>query len=196
MTFLRADSTFTVVEVSPDDYASRADETDVFVNIAILIDAEGILADYGNPNPDPSQPIDLGDNAKNYLTMAARHRSTADQWGYELTISLPVGSTVRWREATMSLNTQYRAQLYHYESNDPSQQLLSKPIARTRSVNLPLPNDKDPLKPSLYPGHDYYWTADGLNPGYVTYHWRFMILDKDNHQLGYYTWDPYVHVTS
>jgi hypothetical protein len=35
-----------------------------------------------------------------------------------------------------------------------------------------------------------------VQAGYVAYHWSFMILDKDNNQLGYYAWDPYIEVTS
>jgi len=196
MTSLGTARTFKVVEVGLDDYVYLADETDIYVNIAILVDAEGILAAYGNQESTADAPIGIGSDIGNYLTMATRHSDTSGQWGPELTISLPVNSTVRWRESTMSLNTQYRAQLYRYVPDDPNQDILSDVTAYTTTVNLPLPNDKDPLNPSLYSGHDYYWQATGQNPGNMSYHWSFMILDKNNNQLGYYTWDPFIEVTS
>jgi hypothetical protein len=94
----------------------------------------------------------------------------------------------------MSFNTRYRAQLYKYEAND-NRRILSDIIAFTLPVDLPLPNQDDPLDPSVYAGHDYFWQATAVAPGTVTYHWDFMILDDDNDKLGYYRWDPFVTVT-
>lgn len=196
MTSLDVRKTFRVADVS------ESDDTDVYANIAIVIDAEGILQQFPPPaGQKPSDPIWLG-NKPDPLIMLARRKVTSEPgWGSELEIVLPVNSSVRWRETTMSMNTQYRAQLYQFDPvDDPKYTYVSKPVAYTTGVDLPLPNDNDPLAPSLYPGHDYFWQAvgkaDTLSMPYqrITYTWSFMILNKENKQLGYYKWDPYIKV--
>ncbi|MFD0205673.1 MULTISPECIES: AidA/PixA family protein [Saccharothrix] len=193
MTSLSAENTFHVVRTTVADTIARDDAEDVFVNIAILIDAEGIIEAYKGRTSTPDSPLSLNPVA-NYLTMAARHKNSASAWDAELKITIPRGGIVRWREETMSFNTRYRAQLYRYHAND-DERILSDVRAFAIPVELPLPNRDDPLNPATYSGWDYYWQANATKPGDVTYHFDFMILDDENTKLGYYRWDPYVHVT-
>ena len=73
--------------------------------------------------------------------------------------------------------------------------LISTPEPLEVEVKTPLPNPADPTKPTSQTIQSYFWNTTVLSPGDVTYHFNFMILDRDGNVQGYYWWDPFIHIT-
>jgi hypothetical protein len=64
-------------------------------------------------------------------------------------------------------------------------------------MKVPVPSESgNHLNISSEEIHNAYWTATANAPGLVTYHFQFAIYDRGLNVKGYYSWDPFIHISS
>ena len=163
------------------------------INVLIAFNADDIIADYKNPSKDPKNPTSIAEADKYVYMMVQEKHVYHGQTGAKLDITARVGDAIRWRETTYSFDAEYSALLYHYEGTT---QLLSPPESTPTEANLPYPvptpSDQTAFKAQTVTGH--YWSANVKAHGEGNYHFYFQIIDNDGKPVGYYTWDPYLHI--
>ena len=162
------------------------------IDVLIAIDAETIIAQFGK-NTDPNNPVAVT-NANLIFMIAKQADEVTGSAGNELKIAARTLDTIRWRETTLSLNADYDAILYAFDATSGGD-LISPPVPLLAQVKTPLPNPRDPTHPTSQTIESYFWNCTVLNAGDVTYHFRFMIVDRDNSVQGFYWWDPFIHIT-
>jgi hypothetical protein len=114
--------------------------------------------------------------------------------GNELQIAAQTLDIIRWRETTLSLNAAYTSILYKFVAASGGN-LISPPAPLEVEVKTPLPNPANPTQPGSQTIKSYFWNTTVLDPGDVTYHFSFMIVDRGGNVQGYYWWDPFIHIT-
>ncbi|MFD8530506.1 inclusion body family protein [Streptosporangium canum] len=162
-----------------------------FINVLIAIDAETILGKYGK-NTDPNSPASIPDSSS-LIYMTTRQNQLGSTPGSELTINASPMDIIRWRETTLSLNSEYTSVLYRFNALS-GQGLISTPVPRSVVLNEPQPSSQDPLNPTTQKINSYYWESEVLDTGTVTYNFSFMILNHKGEKQGYYYWDPYINI--
>lgn len=167
--------------------------TEKIIDVMIAIDTESVIEQYGN-NTDPDNPVQI-DTTKNYIYMIVRSdEAVSGNAGAELTIAAKTLDVIRWRETSLTLNSAYSTILYKFESTNASG-LITSPQPIIAEVQTPLPVADDPLHPSTQTIQDYFWNCTVEKAGSVTYHFKFMIVDRDNNVLGYFWWDPFIQIS-
>lgn len=164
-----------------------------FINVLIAFDAETILDKYTKQTSDPKNPTST-DGSEIYMTVRASN-AVSGQAGGNLEISAHPGDIIRWRETTMSLNTQYSVLLYHYEGPGGSN-LITDPELRHISTRWPvLKSVDDPAFDNNDPVKDFYWESTVQEPSGnpFNYHFSFELIEGGN-AIGYYSWDPSIIV--
>jgi len=168
-------------------------DTEKIIDVLIAIDTESIINDYGT-NTDPNNPTQV-DTSKNYIYMIVRSdEAVSGNAGAELTIAAKTLDVIRWRETSPTLNATYSTILYEFDSPN-SDGLITTPQPIVVEINTPLPVASDPLHPSTQTIKDYFWNCTVEKAGSVTYHFKFMIVDRDNNIQGYFWWDPFIQIT-
>ncbi|MEU3822998.1 inclusion body family protein [Streptomyces sp. NPDC030392] len=165
--------------------------TSQIINVLIAFDCESILERYRNPSMDPDHPTWVDPQ---YILMTTRQDRIIGSPGGELNFRAEVEDIIRWRETTLSLDDNYSALLYRYESN--AARLLTDPEPVVVDTMLPYPNPDAPKdSPSFLTQRvkSHYWRADVRSVGSVTYHFSFQILDG-THVRGYFAWDPFITI--
>ncbi|MER6002857.1 inclusion body family protein [Nonomuraea angiospora] len=162
-----------------------------FINVLIAIDAETILGRFGK-NTDPNGPTSIPDSS-NLIYMTTRQNQLGGAPGSELTINAAPMDIIRWRETTLSLNSEYTGILYRFNTL-AGQDLISTPVPRSVMLSEPQPNSQDPLNPTTQKINSYYWECEVLDTGTVTYNFSFMILNHKGEKQGYYCWDPFINI--
>lgn len=116
------------------------------------------------------------------------------QAGAELTISAKTLDTIRWRATSLSLNSENEVILCKY-FGDPK--LISDPEPMLAEVDCPLPNPDDPYNPTTQTINTYFFNSvvEKVGSGRVTYHFVFLIIDRDGNKIGYYHWDPFINIS-
>jgi len=168
-------------------------DTAKIIDVLIAIDVESIINNYGT-NTDCNNPVQIDSN-KNYIYMIVRSdEAVSGNAGAELTIAAKTLDVIRWRETSLTLNCTYSTILYEFDSTDAAG-LITTPQPIVVEVNTPLPVASDPLHPATQTINDYFWNCTVERAGSITYHFKFMIVDRDNNVQGYYWWDPFIRVT-
>ncbi|MGC7100221.1 inclusion body family protein [Amycolatopsis lurida] len=162
-----------------------------FINVLIVIDAETIIANFGKNN-DSNNPKFIPDSSS-LIYMTTRQNQIGSTPGSELTINASPTDIIRWRETTLSLNSEYTSILYKFHASS-GQDLIDTPVAKSATLTEPLPNSKDPLNPTTQKINSYYWECEVAKTGSVTYNFSFMILNRSGQKQGYYYWDPYINI--
>jgi hypothetical protein len=159
-----------------------------YIDVLITIDAKTIVDKYGkNSNSNSPTGIDRA-----LIHLDARQSQVVSAPGtVDLAVAASPGDTIRWRETTLSMNTDYTGILYGFTLQSGGQ-LISPPRPLLFPLSEPLPNMQDPLNPTMQKIQSYVWQSDIMSPGRVTYTFRFMILNQKGVKLGYYTWDPVI----
>jgi nematocidal protein AidA len=162
------------------------------IDVLIVIDAETTLSTYG-PNGDSKNPTQITNSNLIYM-ITKQAEVVSGNAGNELNISAETLDVIRWRETTLSLNADYDAILYSFVAAAGGT-LISTPEPLLVTVSTPLPNPADPLHPTTQTVQSYFWSCTVLNQGDVTYNFKFMIVDRHGAVQGYYSWDPFIHIT-
>ena len=168
-------------------------DTEKIIDILIAVDTETIISTYGT-NTDSNNPVQVA-NAANLIYMIVRSDEVVTgNGGTELKVAAQTLDVIRWRETSLTLNATYSTILYEFVAIS-GDDLISNPIPLIVEVEDPLPVPADPLHPTTQEIQSYFWNCTVLKAGTVTYHFKFMIMDRDNKVQGYYWWDPYIQIT-
>ncbi|GAA1701417.1 inclusion body family protein [Streptomyces yatensis] len=161
-----------------------------FINVMIAFDAVSIAKRYPDASRNPDAPTQV-DHALIYMT--TRQDRVVGTSGAELNFRANPRDIIRWRETTLSLNSEYCALLYRYLSGD---QLISKPRIVIGDGTYPIPKDGATDQPDFETQdyQDHYWEADVKKTGQVTYRFFFQLLDSDQKLVGYFQWDPFITI--
>jgi hypothetical protein len=167
------------------------------IDVLVVFDVDSILEKYPTPSKDPQNPTGLNGNDIGLIHMLVKQLRVMDgASGGELRFSAKTNDIIRWREETFSdnINSDVDVQLYGFLVTQ-GDGLIDKPQLKNVEVKKIIGNPTDPLSPTFQTITDSFWQTTVLKPGDVTYHWRFMITDEKNDKLGYFEWDPFIHIT-
>ncbi len=167
---------------------------DSIIQVLVAIDAESIVGTLGT-NTDPKQPVQVT-NANLIWMITRQGNAVSGNAGSELNLSADTDDIIRWRESTLSLNSDYSALLYEFDATDGPSGLISPPMPLLTTVEAPLPDPNAPLLPTRQQVKNYFWQTTVLNPGSMTYHFKFMVIGRDGAVAGYYWWDPFITITA
>ncbi|MFI0780482.1 inclusion body family protein [Streptomyces sp. NPDC021212] len=161
-----------------------------FINVMIAFDALSIAKRYPDASRNPDAPTQVDHDL---IYMTTRHDRIVGTSGAELNFRANPRDIIRWRETTLSLNSDYCALLYRYVSSD---QLISKPRVVIGDGTYPMPKDGAVDRPDFATQdyEDHYWEADVRKIGRVTYRFYFQILDSEQNLVGYFQWDPFITI--
>ncbi|QAU24172.1 inclusion body protein [Dyella sp. M7H15-1] len=162
----------------------------IVTDVLASIDTKAILDKYGPNNSMDNPPVI--DPKYIYMTVT-QGQVVSGQAGGELDVKAAVGDVVRWREASMSLGFEQQVIFYKFVGT-ANKELITAPAPREATVTVPVPNAQDPKKPNKQTVKNYFWTAETLSTGRVTYHFQFQILDRDGNLKGCYQWDPFITI--
>ncbi|MFJ8002283.1 inclusion body family protein [Streptomyces sp. NPDC096310] len=165
------------------------------LNVLIAFDAATIVERNHNASRNPEAPTQV-DHALIYMT--TRHDHIVGTSGAELNLRAEPGDTVRWRETTLSLSSDYKALLYKYVSSDSGHTLITTPAIEVIDGVFPMPKEGSEGKPDFVTQNyeDHYWRSTVKKAGKVVYHFYFQILDRHRQVQGYFQWDPFITIES
>lgn len=166
--------------------------TPQIIDILMAVDADSIVSSY--PPGTSSRPTSI-DETMIYLIVRQENGVFGEGTG-ELKVTARTLDTLRWRETSLSANATFSAILYQYEPVGGKTDILSDPMPIVAEVKTPLPDPGDLLHPTTQTINSYFWSAQAIAEGEITYAFNFMIIDRDNLVQGYYTWDPFIQVTA
>ncbi|MFB7501527.1 inclusion body family protein [Streptomyces sp. NPDC056161] len=163
------------------------------LNVLIAFDAATMVEQYPSASRNPDAPT-LVDQRLIYMT--TRHDHIIGTSGAELNLRAEPGDTIRWRETTLSLNTDYKALLYRYVSSDTQHQLIRTPEIEVIDGVYPMPSEGTEGSPQFVTQtyQDHYWRTTVRRAGKVVYHFYFQVLDRHRQLKGYFQWDPFITI--
>ncbi|MDT0609114.1 inclusion body family protein [Streptomyces lancefieldiae] len=163
------------------------------LNVLIAFDAATIVEQNPNASRNPDVPTYVD---QNLIYMTTRHDHIVGTSGAELNLRAEPGDTIRWRETTLSLGSDYKALLYRYVSNDRDHTLIRTPEIEVVDGVYPLPKEGSEGSPDFMTQkyEDHYWRTTVKSVGQVVYHFYFQILDRHRQLKGYYQWDPFITI--
>ena len=165
------------------------------VDIEIVVDTANLMAANPNPSKDPNNPTGVGHN---YAYMVAPNEYVkSGQASGDLSISVDVGDSIRWRMTSQSGNTSYSANLQNILrfAND---QITGTMTGELIQPQTPVPGATPgtialPPTYTTTPQYDFYLTADIVKAGTESYNVSFVVLQYHAGSLnilGYFVWDP------
>lgn len=166
--------------------------TPQIIDILMAVDADTIISSY--PPGTPSKPTPI-DETMIYLIVRQENGVFGEGTG-ELKVTARTLDTLRWRETSLSVNATYSAILYKYAPVGGKQNILSTPYPVVAEVKTPLPVPGNLLHPATQTINSFFWSAQAIAEGEITYAFNFMLTDRDNIVQGYYSWDPFIQVTA
>lgn len=162
------------------------------IDVLIAVDTETIISKFGT-NSDANNPVQITDSSLIFMITKSADALSGNA-GSELTIAAETLDTIRWRETSLSLNATYSALLYKFVATKGGD-LISQPVPLLAEVQTPLPDPSNPTQPKSQTIESYFWSSTVLQPGSVTYHFNFMIVDRAGNVQGYYWWDPFIKIS-
>ncbi|MDQ0749976.1 hypothetical protein QF034_004207 [Streptomyces africanus] len=163
------------------------------LNVLISFDAATIVERNPNASRNPDTPTQVDPRL---IYMTTRQDHIVGTSGAELNLRAEPGDSVKWRETTLSLGSDYKALLYRYVSSDSQYQLIKPPEIEVVSGIYPLPKEGTEGRPEFDTQRyqDHYWRTTVKQPGKVVYHFYFQILDRHRQLKGYFQWDPFITI--
>jgi hypothetical protein len=162
------------------------------LNVLIAFDAATIVERYPNASQNSDAPTQID---QSLIYMTTRQDRIIGTSGAELNLRANPGDILRWRETTLSLNSEHSALLYRYVSQD--HELISRPEIMVVDGVYPMPKEGSEGSPAYVTQayQDHFWQATVKRLGQrVTYHFYFQILDKGRHLKGFFQWDPFITI--
>jgi hypothetical protein len=167
------------------------DSLPAIVDVLIIIDAETLLAAY--PAGTAAHPTSVDQPLIQLVVRQAN--GVFGEGTKELKLTAETEDVIRWRETTTSLDGRYTGMLYKFFALRGAA-LISPPQPLVATVRTPLPDPADPLHPTSQTIASYFWTTTVLSPGETTYAFQFAVMDRAGHALGYFSWDPFIKITT
>ncbi|MFC8370983.1 MULTISPECIES: inclusion body family protein [unclassified Streptomyces] len=163
------------------------------LNVLIAFDAATIVERNPGASKNPDAPTYV-DHSLIYMTTRQDHIIGTS--GAELNLRAEPGDSVKWRETTLSLGSDYTALLYRYVSDDSGHVLIRTPEIEVVDGVYPMPREGSEGSPAFTTQEyeDHYWRTTVKRTGKVTYHFFFQILDHHRNLKGYFQWDPFITI--
>jgi nematocidal protein AidA len=161
-------------------------------DVMITIDSATIVAVYGRNN-DPNNPRNV--DQKYIYMVTAQPNAFSGNGGGELDLKVRVNDNIRWRETSITAGSDQQILLYKFVSTDPRNELITPPFPVVTYPTVPFPDPNNPARPVPTKITDFFWQCTVRNTGRVTYHFQFMVTDRDCNVLGYYQWDPFITIS-
>ncbi|GAA4002776.1 hypothetical protein GCM10022384_56890 [Streptomyces marokkonensis] len=163
------------------------------LNVLIAFDAATIVEQNPNASRNPDAPTHV-DHRLIYMTTRQDHIIGTS--GAELNLRAEPGDSIRWRETTQSLSSDYKALLYRYVSSDTGHVLIRTPEIEVIDGVYPMPKEGAEGRPEFVTQNyqDHYWRTTVKRTGKVVYHFYFQILDHHRQVQGYFQWDPFITI--
>ncbi|WP_424889331.1 inclusion body family protein [Streptomyces sp. XH2] len=160
------------------------------IDVLVTFDAYTIVKNYpASTNPDRPTGI-----SSSLIYMTTRQDRIIGYPGAELNLKANPLDVIRWRESTLSLNTEYSALLYRFVPKS-GEELISPPGPLVAEVVVPYPMRKPPeysFETQDIKGH--HWGTTALATGTVVYEFYFQLIDGSGKRIGYYRWDPRITI--
>lgn len=163
------------------------------LNVLIALDAATIVERNPGASRNPDAPTYVDERL---VYMTTRQDHIVGTSGAELNLRAEPGDTIRWRETTLSLGSDYKALLYRYVSSDNGHVLIRTPEIEVIDGVYPMPKEGGEGRPDFVTQNyqDHYWRTTVKRAGKVVYHFSFQILDRHRQLKGYFQWDPCITV--
>ncbi|MET7291607.1 inclusion body family protein [Streptomyces griseoloalbus] len=163
------------------------------LNVLIAFDAATIVERNPGASRNPDAPT-YADQSLIYMTTRQDHIIGTS--GAELNLRAEPGDSVKWRETTLSLGSDYKALLYRYVSSDNNHVLIRTPEIEVVDGVYPMPQEGSEGTPAFTTQEyeDHYWRTTVKRTGKVVYHFYFQILDRHRNLQGYFQWDPFITI--
>lgn len=161
------------------------------INILIAVDTETLLQQ--DLSMDKDNPTNVGGDDIFAIVRAADVIS--GQAGSALNVAARTRDNILWQMTSLTLNAESDAVPYKFTASTGAD-LLRDDGAATADVTEYVPNPDDLEHPDKQVVKSYYWQVQVLKAGTATYHFAFMIFDRDGNLKGCCTWDPYITIKS
>ncbi len=160
-------------------------------DVLVAIDTATILQKVPGLSKNPNSPTLIDPK---YVYMITNQDNVVNgQAGGELDVKAQVGDLIRWRETSLSLGFETAAIFYKFIGN-AGNDLISTPTPRVAEASCAVPNTSNPSVPTCQKIQNFYWSSETLKTGRVTYHFNFMIIDRNCNALCYCSWDPFISI--
>lgn len=156
------------------------------IDVLAVIDADTIVARYGE-NADPGDPAEIAE--KDLVRVIVQTDNVGGGSPGSPLIKVTAADVIRWRESSLSLNTDCSAVCYEVAATS-----ATKPEALVVTVDTPVADPEDPLAPEFQSIRSHLWDCMAEKTASVTYSLKFVIMDKKGRALGYYLWRPFPEV--
>ncbi|VVP51240.1 inclusion body family protein [Pseudomonas fluorescens] len=160
-------------------------------DVLVTIDTETILKNYPNISKNPAAPTLI--DVKHVYMVTNQDNVVSGQAGGELNLKAQVGDLIRWRETSLSQGFETAVVFYQFIAN-AGKELISTPTPRKATACIAIPNTSNPSVPSCQKVDNYYWSSETLSTGSVTYHFNFLIVDRECKIVGCCSWDPFITI--
>lgn len=165
-----------------------------FIDVLTVVDVDKVISKYGG-NSSPDSPH--GSIADCVYMLVRRDSAVGAEAIPELTVAAKPSDNLRWRLASLTLNTRYSALLYKMNiSVNP--QCITQPQPLVSHIKVPVPEVSGGQSSgfNVQPYVDFYFQSTALSLGRVTYQLYLQVTDNQGNKVGTYSWDPYITITS
>ncbi|WP_426747601.1 AidA/PixA family protein [Myxococcus faecalis] len=175
-------------------------QDDGFVDVLTVVDVDKVLKEYG-PNGSVDEP---GVSIADCVYMLVRKDDAVGMEAIsELTVAAKTNDTLRWRMASLTLNTGYSAVLYKMNVSGNAQ-CISPPQPLVSHIKVPVPEVAGGQVDgyNTQPYVDFFFQSTALHPTAalsgqrVTYQLYVQVTDNLGNKVGTYSWDPYITITT
>ncbi|WP_289995349.1 AidA/PixA family protein [Photorhabdus laumondii] len=169
-------------------------------DILVAVDVESLL---GSLNKTQGEYNLVGGKYIHMMTYDGTVIS--DQGGSALNISAEIGDVIRWREVTLSADSNYSIVLteFSHSFGEDLEKYLTKASVIPTYKYIPVLENINPLKivPATYKVQSHYWQCtviDRPESGKVTlqYTFKFQVFNNIGRFMGGGMWDPYITITA
>ena len=158
----------------------------------MVFDTEGLLAAYPNPSQDSGKPTEIGGN---FIFLLTEHEGQPmGEAGDVLVLTAPIGTELRFREASLSLRGEQTALIYRFAPLDANDTLAADalidplhPVTAADRVEG-IPDAINLQAPALTQADDYFWCSHIRASGQAAHALDFMVLNRNGDTLGYFRW--------
>ncbi|NEO72770.1 MAG: hypothetical protein F6K52_25670 [Moorea sp. SIO3H5] len=147
------------------------------IKVLTTIDCETLLELYPNASKNINAPTGINPtNLRKSIYMVTKDSDEMNgQASPELNIKADQGDTIHWRATSLSLDSDLSAEFYEFRYTGGNRNVITPPF---------------------HVGNGYWLANVIVNQGFITYDWKFKILDRRGQVLGYFYWDPKITVVS
>ncbi|NTX12037.1 hypothetical protein HUA76_14655 [Myxococcus sp. CA056] len=171
-----------------------------FIDVLTVVDVDKVIGKYG-PNASLDNP---GVAIADCVYMLVRRDSAVGAEAIpELTVAAKTNDNLRWRLASLTLNTRYSALLYKMNVSGNAQ-CITQPQPLVSHIKVPVPEVSGGQSSgfNVQPYVDFFFQSTAMLPtatlpgGRVTYQLYLQVTDNQGNKVGTYSWDPYITITS